>query len=81
MTTNEYKFKVDITCEGCVNALKKSLTKTFGEKLVAVNADVQTQLVSVSINNHSSQPLPYDEVFAAVAKAGKPVTKLNGINQ
>lgn len=73
--TKSYEFKVEITCEGCVNALKNSLTKTYGDRLVNVDANVQTRHVVVTIKG---DPLPsYEEVTEAVKKTGKEVTTLN----
>ncbi len=76
MTSTQYQFKVDITCEGCVNALKKSLNKTFGQQLVSIDANVSTQLVNITIRS-DDKPFTYDEVYDAVLKCGKAVTKLS----
>lgn len=73
MAASEYQFKVDMPCEGCVNAIKRSLNKTYGDQLVAVDTDLSTQLVKVSLNKEYT----YEQVYEALAKTGKTVTKLN----
>ena len=77
MTSNtEYEFKVDIPCEGCVTAIKRSLGKTYGEELNSVEADLTTKLVRIKIAK-SGEPYSYDQVYESLAKTGKTVTKLN----
>ena len=75
MASNEYSFKVDMPCEGCVNAIKRSLNKTYGSELISVDADLASQIVKINIAK-SGQPYSNDEVYEALAKSGKTVTKL-----
>ena len=75
-TSKEYQFKVDIPCEGCVNAIKRSLNKTYGDELCSVDADITTKLVKITIAKNGN-PYTYDQVYDSLAKAGKTVTKLN----
>lgn len=75
-STQEYQFKVDLPCDGCVNAVKRSLNKTYGTELANVDADLKTQLVKITISRNG-EPYSYDQVYDALSKAGKTVTKLN----
>ena len=70
-----YQFKVDMPCEGCVNAIKRSLNKTFGEELAAVDTDLSTQLVKVSLKSGGAA-ITYDQVKEALVKTGKTVTEI-----
>ncbi|RWS01037.1 hypothetical protein B4U79_00131, partial [Dinothrombium tinctorium] len=45
-----YNFKVEITCDGCVNAIKRSLSKSLGDKLKNVDANVETKAVAVTVH-------------------------------
>jgi len=74
MPKQDYHFQVAITCDGCVKALNKSLTKTFGDKLVNWDANVDTKRVVVTIEDTA---LPtYDDVMNAVKKCGKETSKI-----
>lgn len=73
--TVNYKFKAEMTCESCVNAIKRSLTKTFGTELVSVDASVQTQIVDINIAK-TGDPYTYDDVYNALAKTGRTISKL-----
>lgn len=66
-----------MTCEACVNAIKKSLTKTYGTELVSVNANLETQLVDIEISPASGQPYSDDQVYAALDKTGRTITRLS----
>lgn len=77
MASTDYQFKVDMPCEGCVNAIKRSLGKTYGDELSSVDADLPTQLVKISIIAKGDKAYTYDQVYEALAKTGKTVTRLN----
>lgn len=68
-----FDFRVSMTCEACVNAVKRSLTKTYGAELVNVDVDLGKQLVQVTLSNPE---YTYDQVEQAVAKCGKAVTRV-----
>lgn len=56
-----------------MNAVKRSLTKTYGAELVNVDVDLGKQLVQVTLSNPE---YTYDQVEQAVAKCGKAVTRV-----
>ncbi|KAH9419200.1 uncharacterized protein LOC113793993 [Dermatophagoides pteronyssinus] len=77
-TTKTYKFKADITCQACVNAIQKSLTKTYGDELQSVDSNVETKDVTIVLARKSNEePYTYDQVYEALAKTGRSITKLN----
>ncbi|OTF70163.1 hypothetical protein BLA29_014845, partial [Euroglyphus maynei] len=57
-----YKFKADITCQSCVNAIQKSLTKTYGDELQSVDSNVENKDVTVVLARKSGEePYTYDQ--------------------
>ncbi|XP_054163462.1 copper transport protein ATOX1-like [Oppia nitens] len=76
MSVKTYKFKVEMTCESCANAVKRCLTKAFGDQLKQVDTDVATQAVVVHLDN-SGQQFTDDQVLEAVKKSGKTVTRVD----
>ena len=73
--TITYKYNVTMTCEGCLAAVKRCLTRALGEKLRDVEGDMSAQTVSVVIVEGDDVP-SYDQVFESVQKAGKECSKL-----
>ncbi|CAG2164744.1 unnamed protein product [Oppiella nova] len=71
-----YKFTVEMTCEGCVNAVKRCLTKAFGDRLSSVDTDLSSKSVVVVIDN-SAHHYSHDDVFEAIKKCGKEVHKVD----
>lgn len=72
MPANVFEFGVEMTCEACVNAVKRSLTKTYGDQLESVDADLVAKRVKVALKGEQS----YEQVYQALQKCGKTVTKL-----
>ena len=71
-----FRFKVDMTCDGCVNSVKRCLQKALADKLVSVDTDLTTKEVTVVVNT-SQQKLTADDIFATLQKTGKSVEKLD----
>lgn len=63
-----YKFKVEMTCSGCSNAVTRSLTKSTDIDSFVVSLESQTVTVDSS--------LPADKVLEIVRKTGKPTTAI-----
>ncbi|KAH7640448.1 antioxidant 1 copper chaperone [Dermatophagoides farinae] len=77
-STQTYKFKADITCQACVNAIQKSLKKTYGDELQSVDSNVENKDVTiVLVRQSNNEPYTYDQVYEALAKTGRSITKLN----
>ncbi|UXI21185.1 hypothetical protein NH340_JMT07128 [Sarcoptes scabiei] len=73
-----HKFVADITCDACTNAIRKSLTKTFGDRLANVSADIATKELSITMNHKGpGQAFTTEEVFEALKKTGRDVKILN----
>ncbi|KAI3420830.1 hypothetical protein GPALN_014449 [Globodera pallida] len=69
-TNNVYKFHVEMTCEGCSNAVKRVLGKLEDKvKLISVNLD--TKEVQVESNSMSR-----DEILEVLKKTGKAVSPI-----
>ena len=63
-----FKFRVEMTCNACLEAVKRSLNRSLGpEKLVSVTGDLQEQSVVVQTKG----PEDEQQVLNLVAKAGK----------
>ena len=62
-----FKFRVEMTCNACLEAVKRSLNRSLGEKLVSVTGDLQEQSVIVQTKG----PEDEQQVLALVSKAGK----------
>lgn len=63
-----FKFRVEMTCNGCLEAVKRSLNKNLGpDKLVSVVGDLEEQSVTVQTKG----PEDEQQVLALVSKAGK----------
>ncbi|KAH9525878.1 Cytosolic copper metallochaperone [Dermatophagoides farinae] len=70
-STQTYKFKADITCQACVNAIQKSLKKTYGDELQSVDSNVENKDVTiVLVRQSNNEPYTYDQVYEALAKTG-----------
>ncbi|KXS21612.1 heavy metal transport/detoxification protein [Gonapodya prolifera JEL478] len=68
MADQTYSFKVGMSCNGCVNAVNKALSRTEGVSKVDIS--LENQLVNVTAS------IPKDAVFEAIKKTGKPVENL-----
>ncbi|KAJ3339973.1 Cytosolic copper metallochaperone [Gonapodya sp. JEL0774] len=68
MSEQSYSFKVGMSCNGCVNAVNKALTRTEGVSKVDIS--LEKQLVNVTAS------IPKEAVFDAIKKTGKPVENL-----
>jgi len=75
MSEQVFKFKVEMTCEGCVGAVKKCLQKAFGDQLKSVDTDLTTKTVVIRLDSTSRELTP-EEVETALKKSGKEVTKI-----
>jgi len=63
-----YKFKVAMTCNGCLDAVKRSLNKNLGpDKIKSIEGDLKEQSVTVKTTGPESE----GEVLEIVKKAGK----------
>jgi len=70
----KYEFSVEMTCEGCSNAINKLLTRQKEKGEVSDFAvDLPTKTVSVS----TAKELP--DVIAILEKSGKKVAHLNTV--
>ncbi|KAI4495998.1 hypothetical protein M0802_008213 [Mischocyttarus mexicanus] len=72
MASQIYEFRVEMTCEGCVNSVQNVLNKKAGVNDINVNLD--NKMVSVKTT------LSSDEVLQTIKKTGKECTFL-GIKQ
>ena len=73
--TKTFRFKVDMTCEGCVNSVKRCLQKALGDRLKSVDTDLTTKTVTLVVDT-SQQSYTADDIFATLQKTGKAVEKL-----
>lgn len=72
MAAQVYEFRVEMTCEGCVNSVQNVLNKKAGVNDINVNLD--NKMVSVKTT------LSSDEVLQTIKKTGKECTFL-GVKQ
>lgn len=72
MASQVYEFRVEMTCEGCVNSVQNVLNKQAGVNDINVNLD--NKMVSVKTT------LSSDEVLQTIKKTGKECTFL-GVKQ
>lgn len=63
----KYVFEVQMTCEGCANAVKRALGRLEGVKSVEVN--IQDQKVEVD----TAPDLTLEQVQQTIAKTGKKI--------
>jgi len=78
MSTNWYKFKADMPCGACSNAIQKCLKKQFQDELVSADTSLEEQSVKVTIKRaDGAEPYSYQHVYDAVSKSGKTITKVD----
>lgn len=65
MSSQVHEFNVEMTCEGCSNAVKKVLGKLQGSGVNDVKIDMEKQQVSVD------STLTSDQLLEALQKTGK----------
>ncbi|ODV89976.1 hypothetical protein CANCADRAFT_99011 [Tortispora caseinolytica NRRL Y-17796] len=70
MTT--YEYTVEMTCQGCVNAVNRVLTRLDGVDSVDISLDSQSVLVKSS--------LPQEKITETIQKTGKKITGSKVIN-
>jgi copper chaperone CopZ len=63
-------FRVEMTCGGCVNAVRNSLRKTLGEQMADLQIDLAARKVSVELVVRSD--LNEEQVLELLSKCGKP---------
>lgn len=73
--TQTYKYKAKMACEACSNAIKKSLTKSFGNALVSFNANLEQQIVEAELDQ-TEKVLTYDDVYETMKKTGLNIEKI-----
>ncbi|XP_017879272.1 copper transport protein ATOX1 [Ceratina calcarata] len=64
MASQVYEFSVEMTCEGCANAVTNVLNKKEGVNGVEINLPARKVLVTSA--------LPSDEILNVIKKTGKP---------
>ena len=62
-----FNFNAEITCEGCVNAIKRSLDRSLGEKLLNFEASVPDRKVTLTVDDSLTQ----QQCLEALQKSGK----------
>lgn len=67
MASSTHEFKVEMTCDGCANAVKRVLGKQ-GSDVQDVQVDVAARSVIVT------STLPHDKLQQIIAKTGKETT-------
>ncbi|KAI1724342.1 heavy-metal-associated domain-containing protein [Ditylenchus destructor] len=65
--SNKYTFGVEMTCEGCSNAVKRVLGR-LGDKVSKVDIDLENKLVNVETE------LSKEEIYETLKKTGKTVS-------
>ncbi|XP_039281326.1 copper transport protein ATOX1 [Nilaparvata lugens] len=64
----QHEFKVEMTCEGCSNAVQRVLNKLKGQGVDDVQIDLKDQKVLVA------STLSADELLETIKKTGKATT-------
>uniref|UniRef100_T1KDU9 Uncharacterized protein n=1 Tax=Tetranychus urticae TaxID=32264 RepID=T1KDU9_TETUR len=62
-----FKFNAEITCEGCVNAIKRSLDRSLGDKLLNLESNVPEKSVTLTVDDSVTQ----QQCLDALQKSGK----------
>ncbi|TRM56223.1 hypothetical protein BD626DRAFT_414521, partial [Schizophyllum amplum] len=62
-----YIFNVKMTCTGCSGLVTRALHRAKGDGIRAFNVDLDRQEVVVT------GTIPYDEVFARIARTGREI--------
>ncbi|KAL5967804.1 Metal homeostasi factor ATX1 [Taenia solium] len=65
-----YNFEVEMTCEGCANAVKRVLSK-LGSDVSSVHTDVDKNTVTVT------STLPEKTILETLLKTSKPVNVIH----
>lgn len=65
-----YKFEIEMTCEGCANAVKRVLSQ-LGDSISYVNTDISSNTVTVTT------ALSEKEVLDQIRKTSKPVKAIH----
>lgn len=73
--TQTYKYKAEMACEACANAIKKSLTKSFGNALVSFDANLEQQTIE-AVLDQTEKSFTYDEVYETMKKTGRNIEKI-----
>ncbi|XP_044736628.1 copper transport protein ATOX1 homolog [Chrysoperla carnea] len=61
-----FVYKVDMTCDGCANRIRKKLSGLNGQGLEDVDIDLENKLVKVTVNNFTAE-----QILAEIKKTGK----------
>ena len=69
MFSKTYRFEIEMTCEGCANAVKRVLSKLGGD-VSSVHTDVENNTVTVVSS------LPESVILETLRKTSKPVKVL-----
>lgn len=70
MSTVTYTFKVNVTCQSCVDAINRSLQKSFGSNLKSLVANVEAKEVILTLSPDISR----EQAYKALEKTGKAVS-------
>ena len=72
---NTIKFKTNLKCDGCINAIKPGMDTITGIKSWEVFLDVQDKILEVDYDDSSEEEI-INTVQNAVTKAGYDIEKL-----
>ena len=67
-----FNFKVEMTCGGCENAVRNSLRKNLGDKLIDLQIDLTSRKVTVVIED--TKQWTDKEMLELIFKCGKTST-------